>query len=252
MQKRVSILNGAFDALTTTETVDRIFRAINAGERGWLCTVNVATLVMMRNNVELQCFVDGALFVVADGQPLVWCAPIFGGHLPERVAGIDLIDTLCARADIEGEAVYLLGATAPIVRRAVLGLRRRYPKLRVDGADGYFTESAADNRAKQIRESGAELLFVGMGSPLQEAFIKNHWNDLGVGIAIGVGGSLDVIAGERFRAPPWVRAIGLEWLVRAAQEPRRLMPRYLSAHPKFCLLIANAAMNRLKRRWIIN
>jgi N-acetylglucosaminyldiphosphoundecaprenol N-acetyl-beta-D-mannosaminyltransferase len=252
MQKRVSILNGAFDALTATETVDCIFRALNAAERGWLCTVNVTTLVMMRKNAELQSFVDGALFVVADGQPLVWCAPLFGGHLPERVAGIDLIDSLCARAEIEGKAVYLLGATAPIVRRAILGLRGRYPKLRVDGGDGYFTESSAHNRVKKIRESGAELLFVGMGSPLQEAFINNHWDDLGVGIAIGVGGSLDVIAGKRFRAPPWMRAIGLEWLVRAAQEPRRLIPRYLSANSKFCLLIANAAMNRLKRRWIMN
>jgi N-acetylglucosaminyldiphosphoundecaprenol N-acetyl-beta-D-mannosaminyltransferase len=248
MQKRVSILNGAFDALTTMETVDCIFRALNAGERGWLCTVNVTTLVMMRKSAELQSFVDRALFVVADGQPLVWCAPLFGGHLPERVAGIDLIGSLCARAEIEGKGVYLLGATAPIVRRAILGLRGRYPKLRVDGADGYFTESSAHNRVKQIRESGAELLFVAMGSPLQEAFINNHWDDLGVGIAIGVGGSLDVIAGKRFRAPPWMRAIGLEWLVRAAQEPRRLIPRYFSANSKFCLLVANAAMDRLKRR----
>jgi N-acetylglucosaminyldiphosphoundecaprenol N-acetyl-beta-D-mannosaminyltransferase len=252
MQKRVSILNGAFDALTAAETVDRIFRTINAGERGWLCTVNVATLVMMRNNSELQSFVDGALLVVADGQPLVWCAPLFGGRLPERVAGIDLIDSLCARAEVEGKAVYLLGATAPIVRRAVSGLRRRYPKLSIDGADGYFSERSADNRAKQIRESGADLLFVGMGSPLQEAFINNHWNDLGVSIAIGVGGSFDVIAGKRFRAPPSIRALGLEWLVRAAQEPRRLMPRYLSSNSRFCMLIANAAINRIKRRAIIN
>ena len=111
MRQRVRILNGAFDALTKSETVEAVFRALNAGTRGWLCTVNVAMLVMMRSDPKLQSFIDRAMFVVADGQPLVWCAPLFDRQLPERVAGIDLIDLLCARAEVEGKGVYLLGAT---------------------------------------------------------------------------------------------------------------------------------------------
>jgi N-acetylglucosaminyldiphosphoundecaprenol N-acetyl-beta-D-mannosaminyltransferase len=246
MGERIRILNCAFDPLTSCETVDAVFQALNAGTRGWLCTVNVATLIMMRKDRRLRSFIDRALLVVADGQPIVWCAPLFG-QLPERVTGIDLIDSLCARAEVEGKCVYLLGTTEPLLRKAIAGLRTRYPRLQIYGADGYFSMDSSC-RANQIRASGAELLFVGMGSPRQEVFISEHWNELGVGFAIGVGGSFDVIAGARFRAPRWVRQIGLEWLVRLVQEPRRLLWRYASTNSKFCLLIANVIVNRLIRR----
>ena len=247
MKRRVAILNGLFDPLTSRETVDAVFTAIDAGVRGWLCTVNVATLMTMRQDRKLQSFVDRALFVVADGQPLVWCAPLFGGRLPERVAGIDLIDALCQRAAAEDKGVYLLGATPRLVGNAIAALRRRHPGLRIDGADGYFPPAEAPQRADAIRASNASLLFVGMGSPRQEAFIAEHWERLQVAVAVGVGGSFDVLGGARFRARPWVGNAGLEWVVRLVQEPRRLFPRYLATNSKFCLLIADTLLSRLKR-----
>jgi len=247
MKPRVPILNGHFDPLTSCETVDAVFDALHAGQRGWLCTVNVATLMTMRKDRTLQSFVDRALWVVADGQPLVWCAPLFGGRLPERVAGIDLIDLLCRRAVAEGKGIYLLGAKPRLVRNAMEALRRRHPGLRVDGSDGYFSAAESSARADAIRASGASLLFVGMGSPRQEAFIAEHWERLGAGVAIGVGGSFDVLGGARYRAHPWIGNAGLEWLVRLAQEPRRLFPRYLATNSMFCLLIANTLLTRLKR-----
>ena len=247
MKPRVPILNGHFDPLTSGETVDAVFDALHAGRRGWLCTVNVATLMTMRKNRTLQSFVDRATWVVADGQPLVWCAPLFGGRLPERVAGIDLIDLLCQRAAAEDMGVYLLGATPRLVRNAMDALRRRHPGLRVDASDGYFSAADSPRRADAIRASGARLLLVGMGSPRQEAFIAEHWERLGVGVAIGVGGSFDVLGGARYRAHPWIGHAGLEWLVRLAQEPRRLFPRYLATNSMFCLLIANTLLTRLKR-----
>jgi N-acetylglucosaminyldiphosphoundecaprenol N-acetyl-beta-D-mannosaminyltransferase len=247
MKQRVPILNGLFDPLTACETVDALFAAIRAGVRGWVCTVNVATLMTMRKDPKLQSFVDRAMLVVADGQPLVWCAPLFGGRLPERVAGIDLIDALCERAAAEGRSVYLLGATPRLVASAMAALRRRHAGLRIDGADGYFTPAQAEQRADAIRASGASLLFVGMGSPRQETFIAEHWERLAVPVAIGVGGSFDVLGGARFRARPWVGAAGLEWLVRLVQEPRRLFPRYLATNSQFCLLIADTILTRLKR-----
>lgn len=247
MKPRVAILNGLFDPLTSRETVDAVFAAIHSGVRGWLCTVNVATLMTMRTDRTLQTFVDRAMLVVADGQPLVWCAPLFGGRLPERVAGIDLIDALCQRAAAEDKGVYLLGATARLVGNAMAALRRRHPGLRIDGADGYFSPAQSEQRADAIRASRASLLFVGMGSPRQEAFIAEHWERLEVAVAIGVGGSFDVLGGARFRARPWVGNAGLEWLVRLMQEPRRLFPRYLATNTKFCLLIADTLLSRLKR-----
>ena len=246
--RRSEILNGRFDALTLDQTVAAVFDALGAGVRGWVCTVNVATLMVMRRNAALQSFVDRALLVVADGQPLVWCAPLFGGRLPERVTGIDLIDALCTRAAAEGRGVYLLGATPRRLGRALARLRRRHPRLRIDGADGYFTAAEAPARAAAIRASGASLLLVGMGTPRQEGFIETHWAQLGVGIAIGVGGSFDVLAGVRVRAHPWIGRVGLEWLVRLVQEPARLLPRYLVTNSMFCVLIGNRMVLRLKHR----
>jgi N-acetylglucosaminyldiphosphoundecaprenol N-acetyl-beta-D-mannosaminyltransferase len=237
-----------FDTLTAHETVEFVFETINAGSRGWLCTVNVTTLINMRNDVELQSFVDSALLVVADGQPLVWCAPLFGGRLPERVAGIDLMDLLCHRAAKEGKDVYLLGARGDVVKRAMQNLRDRHPGLRISGSDGYFSASEAKTRADEIHASGASILFVGMGTPRQEAFIRKHWQALGVGVAVGVGGSFEVTSGARFRAPRWIRQVGMEWLIRLLQEPRRLLPRYFKANSLFCLLIGRATAQRFRRQ----
>jgi N-acetylglucosaminyldiphosphoundecaprenol N-acetyl-beta-D-mannosaminyltransferase len=250
MSRSVRILNGSFDALTFEETVDAVLAAIRSGAGGWVCTVNVATLMAMRRNQALQSFVDRALLVVADGQPIVWCARVFGGRLPERVAGIDLLEALAGRAAVEGARVYLLGSTAPLVARAVARLRARHPGLAIDGAHGHFPLATADERADEIRAHSTDLLFVGMGTPRQEGFIDSQWTRLGATVAIGVGGSIDVLAGARLRARPWMRRAGLEWLARMAQEPRRLMPRYLVCNTMFCLLIARTLMLRTTR-WLL-
>lgn len=250
MKRRAIVLNGAFDPLTFDEAVDAIFKALHTGVRGWVCTVNVATLMAMRKNPQLQSFVERALLVVADGQPIVWCARLFGGRLPERVTGIDLIDALCRRAAAEGTRVYLLGSTPPLVVRAIGRLRERHPGLIVGGSDGHFPLEQSAERAEAIRSRSIDLLFVGMGTPRQERYIEANWDRLGVGIAIGIGGSLDVLAGARLRARPWMGRAGLEWLVRMAQEPRRLTPRYLVTNTMFCLLIGRALLARAKR-WLL-
>jgi N-acetylglucosaminyldiphosphoundecaprenol N-acetyl-beta-D-mannosaminyltransferase len=247
VKPRVTIFNGQFDPLTMAQTVDAVFAAIDSGARGWLCTVNVATLMSMRKSPSLQRFVDRARWVVADGQPLVWCARLFGGRLPERVAGIDLLDRLCERAAREGRGVYLLGATARYLERARARLEQRYPGLRLAGADGYFAAPEAGGRADAVRASGASLLFVGMGTPRQESFIESQWEQLGVAVAIGVGGSFDVIAGARFRAHPLIGKAGLEWTARLVQEPARLFPRYLRTNLQFCALVLGALAARLRR-----
>jgi N-acetylglucosaminyldiphosphoundecaprenol N-acetyl-beta-D-mannosaminyltransferase len=200
----------------------------------------------MREQPWLQSYVDGALMVVADGQPIVWCASLFGGKLPERVAGIDLLEALCARAEAEGVGVYFLGGTPSVIHGAASEMRRRHPKLHIDASDGYFAANSARSRIQQIQSSRAGLLFVGMGTPLQEKFIEAYFDQSGTGIAIGVGGSFDVIAGLRFRAPRWTARFGLEWLVRLVQEPRRLLWRYVRSNSVFCLLLVRTIASRLK------
>lgn len=235
--QRVPLLNGQFDPLTLPQTVDAIFGLLRAGNRGWLCTVNVAILMMMRSDARLQKFADEAALVVADGQPLVWCAPWLGQSLPERVTGVDLVDAICARAAREHRGIYLLGATDTVVTTLARRLRERYAELRVDYADGYFTPDEAPARAERVRASGADILFVGMGVPRQENFVAAHWDRLGVGMAIGVGGSFDVLAGLRARAPVWMQRTGMEWFFRLIQEPRRLFVRYLVTNSQFAWLV---------------
>ena len=244
MPQRARLLNSAFDTVTAQQAVDQVFDCLNAGIRGWVCTVNVTTLMHMRKNSELQSFADSALLIVADGQPLVWAAPLFEAELPERVAGIDLLDLLCQRAAEEEKVVYLLGAQAHVVRRAVENLKRRHQRLRVEGSDGFFSPAEAGLRAEAVRASGAHILFVGMGSPRQEQFIRTHWDRLGVGIAVGVGGTFDVLAGVRVRAPRWIQHAGMEWLVRLLQEPKRLLPRYFKANSAFCFLMVRQTVLR--------
>lgn len=230
----VQILNGRFDQVTLAESVDLIVDHINAGERGWLCTVNVAILMLMRHDPFLQSFVDRAAFVVADGQPIVWVSPWLGQRLPERVAGVELVTELSARAAQEGFGVYLLGAKREVVELLAEQLGERFPALTISGcADGYFSDDEFPARARAVRESGAKLLFVAMGVPRQERFLDAQWDQLGVNLAIGVGGSFDVLTGLRSRAPVAVQKIGMEWMFRLLQEPRRLAKRYLVTNTQF-------------------
>lgn len=235
---RQPVLNASFDALSEAECVAEVRQALHTGRRSWLCTVNVAILMMMRRNAELSSFVRRAGWVVADGQPVVTLSRWIGNQLPERVTGVDLMERLCAVAAQDGFAVFLLGSTPEHVEAAAQSLRGRYPGLVVHTADGYFPLEEGGRRARQVAQSGAQLLFVGMGVPRQEIFIDRYFEELGATVVVGVGGSFDVIAGLRSRAPRWAQKHHLEWAFRLAQEPRRLWRRYLVTNTQFAALCA--------------
>jgi len=231
---RVRVLNGHFDPLTLAEVVDWAGAWIEEGRQGYLCTVNVAILMMMRQDPRLQRIVDRAALVVADGRPIVWTSRLGNDRLPERVAGVDLIGALAGRAARKGFGIYLLGARQRVVEAAARRLVAEHPGLSIRGVgDGYFGAAEAVERARAIRRSGAQILLVGMGVPRQELFLEEQWTELGVNLAIGVGGSFEVLAGIRRRAPHWCQQAGLEWFWRFLQEPRRLGPRYLDTNSKF-------------------
>ena len=240
---RKKILNGSFDSITTAETSDWATQLIKLGERGYICTVNVAILMMMSADSQLQRFVERASLVVADGQPIVWASRLLSQALPERVTGIDLIDSLAVRAEKEQFRIYLLGATQEVITTAAANLKSRYPKLDICGFDdGYFSASETSERVQAIRQSGAQILIVGMGVPRQEVFLEENWSDLGVNLAIGVGGSFDVIAGKKKRAPSWMQTAGLEWLYRLIQEPQRLWKRYLVTNLQFIYRLLSSSI----------
>ena len=210
-----------------------------------MCSSDLAILMMMRRDPRLQRIVDRAALVVADGQPIVWASRLDGRPLPERVAGIDLIDALATRAARDGHGLFLLGARRPVVEAAARSLAARHPGLAIAGvADGYFGAAEAPERARAVRRSGARILLLGMGVPRQEFFLEEQWDELGASVVIGVGGSFEFLAGARRRAPHWCQRAGLEWLWRFAQEPRRLGPRYLVTNSQFLRQVLGERLHR--------
>jgi N-acetylglucosaminyldiphosphoundecaprenol N-acetyl-beta-D-mannosaminyltransferase len=158
-----------------------------------------------------------------DGVGVVWAARQRGAEGIERVAGIELAERALELTAEHGLPVFLLGASPGVAEEAAVALGRRMPGLRVVGIrNGYFSPQEEAAVVDEIRGSGAALLLVAMGSPRQELFIQRHRDALGVGAAMGVGGSFDVWSGRVRRAPGWARTMGVEWLYRLVAEPRRL------------------------------
>ncbi len=185
------------------------------------------------------------------GSPLCGPRALLGPRLPERAAGVDLLERLCDTAVRRGYSVFLLGSTDANVIAAGEFLRSRHPGLVTHTHCGYFRENEADAVADKIRNSGAKLLFVGMGVPRQELFIDRQWDRLGAAIAMGVGGSFDVLSGSLTRAPYWMQRYGLEWTHRLRQEPLRLLRRYLVTGGQFAALMAYSLMTRRTRTTLI-
>jgi N-acetylglucosaminyldiphosphoundecaprenol N-acetyl-beta-D-mannosaminyltransferase len=242
---RVEFLNTPVDVLTLEETVNRAVVAMRNRCTCQHVALNVAKLVKMRRDPELWRDVTESDIVGIDGVGIVWGARILGIRVKERVAGIDLFERLlevCAR---EGFRPYFLGAREDVLDRAISRLRLRLPTLHIAGSrNGYFSSEEEKEVIQAIRESDADCLFVAMPTPRKERLLAKFRGDLGVAFIMGIGGSIDVIAGVVKRAPPAVQALGLEWLYRLAQEPRRMFWRYISTNTIFAVLLARAWLDK--------
>jgi N-acetylglucosaminyldiphosphoundecaprenol N-acetyl-beta-D-mannosaminyltransferase len=245
MTHRADILGCPIDRLSMEETLVAVGRAIAAGRYTQHMAINAAKLVAMQDDPKLCQIIDDCGLVSADGQSVVWASWLLGDPLPERVAGIDLMDALLDLAERRGYRVYILGARAEVLERALQRLLTRFPKLLVVGArDGYFADDEAPEVCDAIRASHADVLFVAMSSPRKEYFLGEHGPGLGVPFVMGVGGSIDVIAGMTRRAPAVWQRLGLEWLFRLLQEPQRMFRRYAVTNMRFLALVGLALLSR--------
>ena len=199
--------------------------------------VNVAKLIHMRDDAQLMESVESCDIINIDGAGVVWGGRFLGIDIPERVTGIDLFYKLIELAERKQFGVYLLGARKEVVEETAYTLKANYPGVIISGHHhGYFW-SDEQSVVDQIRNSGAKLLFIAITSPKKENFINKWKDDLGVSFVMGVGGTFDVVANVVKRAPKWMQDIGLEWLFRLMQEPRRMWRRYLKTNSKFLWLI---------------
>jgi N-acetylglucosaminyldiphosphoundecaprenol N-acetyl-beta-D-mannosaminyltransferase len=241
----VEVLGCRIDRLDMEQTVDRCKRIIDGSGYGQHLAVNAAKLVAMNENPELRAIAEGCDVVSADGQSVVWASRLLGDPLPSRVAGIDLMHRLFELAESEGYRIYILGATSQVLMGAVERLRAIHPRLTLAGyRDGYFEDEDASSVAREIRASRAEILLVAMSSPRKEQWLGEYGRQSGVSFAMGVGGAIDVVAGHTRRAPHAWQRLGLEWMYRLLQEPRRLLRRYLETNLRFVLLAGRQALVR--------
>ncbi|NPA43409.1 MAG: WecB/TagA/CpsF family glycosyltransferase [Chlorobi bacterium] len=240
---KVELFGIPVDNLDMEETVRLVARAVERGEPLHHVVVNAGKIVAMADNPSLREAVLSADVINADGMGVIWAARLAGRPLKERVAGIDLMHRLLAEAARRGWKAYFLGARPHILEKAVDKVRQTYGAHIIAGyRDGYFDDSRAEEVARTIADSGAQLLFVGISSPKKEEFLTRHKEVLSrVPFVMGVGGSFDVLAGKVRRAPRWMQRAGLEWLFRFLQEPRRLWKRYLIGNARFAAMALRQA-----------
>lgn len=242
------LLGRRVHSLGLEATAERCRRAVLRSERLYHASLNAAKVVSARDDRRLAHVLDSADLVTADGQALVWASRLLGTPLPERVAGIDLMHRLLELAEVEGFRVFFLGAREDVLGRAVENIRRSHPRLAVAGSHhGYFDDSENDSVCAAVNAVRPDVLFVAMSSPRKEYWVEDCGARLDVPLIVGVGGALDVVAGDVARAPEWMQRAGLEWLFRLLQEPRRLWRRYLVTNTRFVSLLAGALVRR--RLW---
>lgn len=233
-------------ALTMTETLDLVDRAIVTCSRLRIGVVNAAKIVNMQRDPLLREDVVSSDLILADGMAVVWAARLLGYLLPERVAGIDLMLGMLARANQHRYRIYCLGASQEVLDKVTARITKEYPQVDIVGSrNGYFTQDEDESVAADIATTHPHILFVAITSPRKEQFIA-RWSDrLGVPICHGVGGSFDVLAGKVDRAPMMWQRLGLEWLYRVKQEPGRLWKRYLVTNTLFCSLVLREFFRQL-------
>lgn len=238
----MKILGIRIDHVDMNTALKRATDGINPEKPFVIVTPNSEIVVKANEQPRLKEFIEQASMVVPDGIGLVIGSKLVKQPLKERVTGIDLMVKLVEYAAEHDKSIYLLGGKDPIAKQAAEALQKKYPKLKVAGTHhGYFKGLHTGNKGHQdelaviedIKAKKPDMLFVAFGAPKQEYFIDEYKDSLGVGLLMGVGGSLDVISGNVKRAPEIYQKTGMEWAYRLAKEPWRI--KRAGALPIFAL-----------------
>ena len=248
---RILIGHALVHSCSFNEVVEAIVHEAAMGEEPkYVITPNSQHVVLLEKDKYLQQIFSQAAFVLPDGFSLLLAARIMGHNILQRIAGVDLFEALCKRAACEGLRVFLLGGRPGSAEKAAEKLRTQYHGLIVCGSCcpplGFEDDPSQQKNIEEcIMSARPHLLFVAFGAPKQEYWMYEHSRKLGVPVAMGVGGSFEMVGGVVARAPKWLQKSGLEWLYRLLREPRRLWRRYLVGHLQFASIILQ---QRLKRQ----
>ncbi len=232
MHAKIRFMNIEIDNLSMGEAVDAIDALIERNSPSFVVTPNADHLVLLEKNVELQQAYAHADLCLADGMPVIWAAKLYRTPIKEKVSGADLFPQLCARAAQKKYKMFFLGAKDGVAEIAAQKLRSQYPDLQIVGTYAppmHFEEDSEEMQkvTRMILDAKPHILVVALGCPKQEILMDKYRDVFRVPVSIGVGGTLNFVAGTVKRAPKWMSNHGLEWLYRMRQEPRRLFKRYV-------------------------
>ena len=229
---RMRFMNTYVDNVTEEEAIRHIEECIKDRKIGFVVTPNVDQIVMMEKNLYFREICDNAELSVVDGHPLLWIAKWYKRPIKEKICGSDLMPHLCRIAAKKGYKIFLLGAAEGIAAKAADILKEQNPGLIIAGTYsppfGFEKDQEELDKINRIlKESEADMLFVGMGAPKQSVFIYENMDKYQIPMSFCVGATIDFIAGEQTRAPRWMTDHGLEWLYRLFKEPKRMFKRYI-------------------------
>jgi N-acetylglucosaminyldiphosphoundecaprenol N-acetyl-beta-D-mannosaminyltransferase len=236
---------------STENIAEMIAREANRGHAGYVCVANVHMVTTARRNEKLRKIMEKALLVTADGLPLVWMLKQGGFKEAERVTGTDLTLKLCETAAEERIPVYFYGGYPETIKALKTFIAEKFPDLNVVGYESppllSLQPELDHDVVSRITNSGARIVFIGLGCPKQEFWMAMHTSSLPA-ILIGVGAAFDFIAGTVSRAPLWMQKYGLEWLHRLAEDPQKTWKRYTTTNPLFIWMVIKKYVKRKAQR----
>jgi N-acetylglucosaminyldiphosphoundecaprenol N-acetyl-beta-D-mannosaminyltransferase len=234
---KASILGVQTDAQGFEQAIQQLQTWASGSTPRYVCTCPVYTLMMCRENPLVMQAVNGADMVTADGMPVVWVQRRRGYPQAERVYGPDVMEALMARTAATGIKHYFWGGLPGVADTLVQRMQNQHPTLKVAGTYSPPVSPVGDTPdpavVERLNNSGADVIWIGLGSPKQDIWMMRYRPALRAPLLIGVGAAFDMLAGVKSQAPRWMQRSGLEWMFRLAQEPRRLGRRYLVYNPLF-------------------
>jgi len=244
---KVEMFGVPFDRVTLDQALAQVEAAI--ADRSRLTQsvgVNLDQLLKMQREPDFAEIILQCEQITADGQPIVWLSRVFGDPLPARVPSVDIMDALLPVAAAKGYRIFMLGAKPESVATAARNIEARHPGIQiVGGRDGYFKVEDEPEIVAAINESRADVLLIAISSPKKEQFVERNRAALQVPFVMGVGGAFDIHAGFTSRAPRAFQKVGIEWVWRFVQEPRRMGPRIVDD-----LRFSRYIVREARKRWL--
>jgi len=245
---RYQVLDCLICKATKKSALEKLKERLGTGKGGFVCFSNVHTVVTALNDARLRNATNHSFMSLPDGKPIYWVGKYKGIEGIEQVAGPDFFGYCLEKA--KGLKHFLYGSTEETLQRLVCELKKRYPDAELVGTYSPPFRALRENEKEEIidliKSSGADLVWVGLGAPKQEMWMNEMWHQLRPAVLLGVGAAFDFYAGTTKRAPEWMRCVGMEWLYRLIQEPRRLWKRYFVTNTLFIVHMIGSAIGLRK------